>query len=369
MVIGDLEGVESTMDIIGRFECLSALPKPRAKQLGYFKRFISKLNLSEYTNVSKDVLVDIFGVNLYRKAISELEEYGIIDTNDVYSTGRFSKSYKLRFNALRCLKDIQVNKLEKHMKTIDLKYKESQMHLIKWIDYSNERMTYNVSDENVIKVYNKCEAGKYYSKKGNVVKCENVVDVMQYLKSNGLDYRIGTDKCDRIWTSYIYAPSATRADLFTINGCNDFVELDFQAMHPNIVLKLAGYSETITHKEVSEYLGVDIATVKVEHLSFHNKKISDMKRSILWKFYCERFPKVIDLHHEIKVQSHKEMSRLLFEYETIIMGNIAKELLANQLPGMYIYDCFTVEPHNIAKVKEIMMKTVIELGFNNLKVK
>src|ERR1035437_10361686 len=88
----------------------------------------------------------------------------------------------------------------------------------------------------------------------------------------------------RVVDSFTLMPSWIR-NLVKING-KRLIECDYIALHPNIAIKLyGGKTEYITHGDVALELKLKVLPVKVEHLSFFNKKVWGMKHSFLYDYY------------------------------------------------------------------------------------
>jgi len=145
--------------------------------------------------------------------------------------------------------------------------------------------------------------------------------------SNYMIPKIGDFKSGgRVVDSFNLMPSWIRP-LVKINN-EEIIELDFKALHPNIAFSIYGEPEhQITHEYVAKALSKPLYEIKIEHLSFFNKRVEDMKKSILYDFYYEREKVMLEnLIREKEKYDYKKTSQQLFKKEVIIMSDIIYEL-------------------------------------------
>ena len=144
----------------------------------------------------------------------------------------------------------------------------------------------------------------------------------------------------------------------------ELAEIDFSCLHPNIAMALyGGESKYITHKGVAEATGISVLEVKIEHLSFFNKKVCDMKKSPLWNYYMTNEPKMMkNLITDKNNNKHKITSQRMFFKETQIMENITQRLMDMDIATMYVFDALYVA-HPWAKVvAEVMEEEILKLN-------
>ncbi len=166
----------------------------------------------------------------------------------------------------------------------------------------------------------------------------------------------------RIVDSFVLMPSWIR-NLITIDGEN-LIECDYTALHPNIAVKLyAGAKSYITHTIVSEEANINSNLVKIEHLSFFNKKIYGMKKSPLYDYYFNMDPAFInEIIKDKKENRHKITSKKLFKIEVEIMSDVIKELNGIGIYVLYVYDALLCRPKDLNIVREAMNRIVLVHG-------
>lgn len=211
----------------------------------------------------------------------------------------------------------------------------------------------------------------YYKDADSCSFVEDSIEIFEYLTSNGLMIPIeGSERSGgRVVDSFTLMPSWIR-NLVTYKG-ERLVECDFSCLHPNIAIGLYGGStEYLTHNELAMELDMDLLDVKVEHLSFFNKTIWQMKQSPLYNYYEQKEPFMLDniihekLHNNIpkKVGKHKMTSRRLFKKEVDIMTQVIKELDAIGINVLYVYDALLSHPNDAKVVAETMNRVVLLHG-------
>src|SRR5690606_23644479 len=106
-----------------------------------------------------------------------------------------------------------------------------------------------------------------------------------YLTPNVGDYKSG----GRVVDSFNLMPSWIRSIVKIDN--EEIIELDYKALHPNIAISLyKGSTKYLTHYKVANILKEELSSVKIEHLSFFNKRLKDMMRSPLYHYYSKEEP-------------------------------------------------------------------------------
>lgn len=160
---------------------------------------------------------------------------------------------------------------------------------------------------------------------------------------------------ERIIDGFNMMPSLIR-QLFTIHG-RPIVENDYVCLHPNIAQML--YSdinqEGITHDKVAEWLCVDRAVAKVEHLSYFNKTWEQLERSPLHEFYMNNDYRMMEnICKEKAEKGYKSTSRELFRVETNIMELVVRELNRRGIIVMYVFDAIYSADTSGDDVAEVM---------------
>ncbi|MFT6638396.1 MAG: hypothetical protein ACJAYP_000973 [Flavobacterium sp.] len=307
---------------------------------------------------------------------------------DTYKSGEFSKSYRLTTS-------FQINKFEKYTLTCnDLILKRRKKHIGGLTLALNNKIAYNLlmiyysleipkeedilnKSKHLISIGHKTNKGKLlaslnkkrkesipkYRKKSFV---EDGIKQFNYLTQNGLLIpKIGNYKSGgRVVDSINLMPSWIRS-LIKIDG-EDIVEVDFRALHPNLAIKIhAGISKYITHKKVAETLEIDIVKVKKEHLSFFNKRVKGMRKSVLYKYYEKHEPELLKNIINDKKSSdyrHKITSMRMFKLEVQIMTEVITRLNNIGIYVLYIYDALGCKKSNQDTVQNIMNEVVLEFG-------
>lgn len=99
----------------------------------------------------------------------------------------------------------------------------------------------------------------------------------------------------------------------------------------------------MTHTKVSEEANINSNLVKIEHLSFFNRKIFGMKSSPLYGYYFNMDPAIINaIIKDKKENGHKVTSKKLFKKEVEIMTDVVKELNEIEIYVLYVYDVYCV---------------------------
>lgn len=195
---------------------------------------------------------------------------------------------------------------------------------------------------------------------------EDSISIYKYLTDNGLMIpRIGDQRSGgRVVDSFTLMPSWIRK-LVKING-ESFCEIDYSCMHPNIAVKVyGGTTHNLAHDNIADVLGINPKIVKIEHLSFFNKKIWQMKESQLYNYYNEHEPIMLTAIIKEKNESnykHKITSRKLFEIEVEVMTDVIMRLNSENIYVGYVYDALFCRPSDAAKVKEVMNATIRDHG-------
>lgn len=308
------------------------------------------------------------------------------DDNDrhIYGKGITSKKYKLTETYMK----VGITKYE-----IKTKYliERRRQNFFKQLDEANE----NVIAKNLLKLYRGIglptneevlEEGKRLSKLKTKTKkkkiityrnkrsndkfkdiqkhsfVEDNIELYDYLTSNGLMVPvIGKEKSGgRVVDSFNLMPSWIRS-MVTIDN-EEIVEVDVRALHPNLAIKIfQGNERYLTHKKVSEKASIELDDVKVEHLSFFNKEVWQMKQSPLWNYYQTSEPTMMANIVEDKYKNgYKSTSKQLFKLEVEIMTEVISRLNKNGIYIGYVYDALFCKKSDVEVVKEMMDAVLIE---------
>ena len=225
---------------------------------------------------------------------------------------------------------------------------------------------------------------KYKTKKGKLLKklghhsreyfkdqqelsfVEDSIKIFKYLTEDGLMYPdVGTEKSGgRIVDSFTLMPSWIRQMIKIKDKFN--VEADYSCLHPNSAISLYGGSkEYLTHNDLALAMSTDISVIKVEHLSFFNKKERQMKASPLYDYYEKNEPKMLQNIIDEKCASefkHKITSRRLMAKEVEIMTKVVEILNQELIYVGYVYDALICHPNDANRVKEVMDSIILKQG-------
>lgn len=162
-------------------------------------------------------------------------------------------------------------------------------------------------------------------------------------------FYIPSEKSGRTYTSFSFLPKWIK-QYFYRNGTS----FDYSALHPNIIQKLFNEDNQmkfITHDKLSEEMKVKRNIIKIEHLSYFNKRWSSMVKSILHDYYVKNCPAMIEkLYHDKKENGHESTSIKLFTEESNLMKSVCKKLYELNVFVEYAYD----ELYCLEKDKEIV---------------
>jgi|SRR5690554_1152970 len=206
----------------------------------------------------------------------------------------------------------------------------------------------------------------YWKNKHERSYIEDNMDIFSYLTDAGiLIPSIGGDKSGgRVVDSFTLMPSWQRS-MLKIEG-EKTVNVDYSCLHPNLSISLyGGKKQFITHDYVSTFSGIDKSMVKIEHLSFFNKKYEEMVTSPLWNYYFQNEADMLASIVEEKaigVYGHKETSRNLFSKEVEIMSDVFSVSKAKGIPLGYVYDAVFCKESDAQEVKKIMDIVAMENG-------
>ncbi|NWL04254.1 hypothetical protein DM790_25835 [Flavobacterium collinsii] len=204
------------------------------------------------------------------------------------------------------------------------------------------------------------------SKMSNVSFVEDAVKIFKYLTQNGLIIPFPGDEKSgcRIVDSFVLMPSWIRK-LIRING-EKMAEADYSCLHPNIAMTLYdGNEKYLNHSDLAQELGFEDKIVKIEHLSFFNKEVWQMKKSPLYNYYENKHHLLLKSIISEKNSSkfgHKVTSRRLFKKEVQIMSEVISRLNKERIYVGYVYDALFFDPAYSKEVVEIMNAVIEDLG-------
>lgn len=172
----------------------------------------------------------------------------------------------------------------------------------------------------------------------------------------------------RLATCFTLLPSLLRR-LITL-GDEPIFENDYAALHPNIVQKIYSGTnkEQLTHDKVANHLCISRDVAKLEHLSFFNKRVVDMRKSPLWDYYESKEPLMMEsIIHEKSTSplGHKATCWRVFASEVHLMEECIKRLTQLGVDVIYVYDALYSIKDEQSTVKRIMNEVASEMGFHS----
>ncbi len=352
-----------------------------------------------WKHLHSPILQDTFGVGVYTEIIKVLEEYKIIEVNRSYQARNeelniegYSRRYRLtepyfKGGKLGC--NIYHFKSEEVRDRMTEKYKAKIAEIVQDEIVMNDLTTYaymtlppieevlqllidkkhNTKTRDGKKVY------KWYGT--NSAKSYNypTIDILNLFKNfltlitQGLMLPIISygNAGKRVTTSINQQPKIIR-DLIKIDN-EETVEVDMTCFHPNIAMTI--YSdidedvEAITHDKVAKYLGISRKEAKIEHLSFFNKNIYQMRESSVFEYYNQIHPKVLNRIMTDKIMNgYKSTTRKLFTIEVETMRLAINLLRKENIKSLYIYDALRVKKSDAERVRELMNKALEMYSIN-----
>jgi hypothetical protein len=199
---------------------------------------------------------------------------------------------------------------------------------------------------------------KYDDSEDKLAYVEDAIEIFLYLTEHGFKVpTIGNEYSGgRIVDSFTLMPSFIR-QMIKIDG-EPIAECDYSALHPNIAMTLFNGSEKyITHQKVADHLGIDVAIIKTEHLSFFNKHPKQMKSSVLYGYYMEKEPalmkRLIDRKYTAE-RRYKITSQEMMNLEVALMTAVIERLDAEGILVGYVYDALFCKQSDAERVKIVM---------------
>jgi len=193
---------------------------------------------------------------------------------------------------------------------------------------------------------------------------EDNLKLFKYLTENGLKYPSvsGIRSGGRVYDSINMMPKFIRS-LIRIDD-DKTIDVDFKCLHPNLAVKLyGGTSRYITHEVIKEKLNMELNVVKEEHLSFFNKKIQQMKQSLLYPYYELNEPTMLsNIIFDKNKYNHKITSQKMFNLEVELMTECIKRLNKIGIYALYVFDALVVKCSDQKTVEFTMNQVVSEMG-------
>lgn len=203
------------------------------------------------------------------------------------------------------------------------------------------------------------------------VSYEDCLMRFKYLTVNGLLIPTisGRRAGGRVYDSFNMMPSFIR-HLIKIDKEN-VVNIDLKCLHPNLSMKLYnGNSKYLTHQFIGDQLKLDVKEVKVEHLSFFNMKVSQMKLSPLFDYYRKNEPQMLEnLIEDKNKNGYTTTCKKVFDLEVKIMTESIKRLNEIDIYPLYIFDALLVKYSNQNEVELIMNEVLKEMDIYTTGVK
>ncbi|PZO31439.1 MAG: hypothetical protein DCE86_08940 [Flavobacteriaceae bacterium] len=343
-----------------------------------WKRLYSGI-LHEQTKTSSNTYVYPQIIEVLKQATTK---GAFIEVDDAYSTGK-SKQYRLTDTYLKGLEEYTIKDAKIIQRLNSIYY---------------QRLTEAIENpicRNLIKLYPRVEIptkeellpiGKqlvkvgYRNKKGKLLTMRNKhknsywkdyenrsfvednIKIFEYLTGRGFMIPFAGDEKSggRVVDSFTLLPLWIREQI-TING-KKLTECDYSALHPNIAIKLyKGDEQHITHQKVAERASIKLDKVKIEHLSFFNKKWIGMKGSPLFKYYQQIEPVMMEnIRKDKKEYGYKITSRKMFKVEVDIMTEVIEHLNANDIQVLYVYDALMCEEKDKQIVTDTMNRIILK---------
>ncbi|MGH2666753.1 hypothetical protein [Flavobacterium sp.] len=204
----------------------------------------------------------------------------------------------------------------------------------------------------------------YWADSENRSFVENNIELFEFLINRGFMVpSVGDERSGgRVVDSFTLMPAWIRNEII-ING-KKLSECDYVALHPNIAIHLYnGKIAYLTHDKVAELSGIGSKDVKIEHLSFFNKKWYGMTESPLFDYYSKNETTMLEnIYKDKKANGYKITSKKMFAVEVEIMTDVIKYLNSVGVYVLYVYDALLCEEKDQAMVMETMNRIILEHG-------
>jgi len=327
---------------------------------------------------------------IYTKIIDALK-YGtskgaFIEVNDSYLEREYCKKYRLTDTYLKAglvediIKDTGIvqnrNKLffEQLNQAMEHPICSNLVKMYPKIELPSSKELLAIG-KNLVKQGHKTKKGKiltirnkhkndYWKDSDNRSFVEDNILLFEFLTSRGyMIPSVGDDKSGgRVVDSFTLMPSWIREQI-TVNGFK-LTECDYIALHPNIAVNIyMGKLTYLTHQSIAERTGIDVNSIKTEHLSFFNKQWLAMLKSPLFAFYSKHEPDMLSrIYNDKKEHGYKVTSAKMFSVEVAIMTDVIKYLSTIRINVLYVYDALLCEEKDKAIVVETMNRIILKHG-------
>lgn len=216
----------------------------------------------------------------------------------------------------------------------------------------------------ILFVYRYFRTRHYWIDADNRSFVEDNIRLFEFLTSRGFMIPSAGDMHSggRVVDSFTLMPAWIREQI-TIDG-KKLVECDYNALHPNIAIKLYdGSLAYLTHGLVAKKTGIDLKKVKIEHLSFFNMRWEGMRKSPLFDYYSRWETDMLEkIYHDKNEHGHKITSQKMFGVEVSVMSDVITDFSAKGISVLYVYDALLCEGKDIALVVETMNRIILEYG-------
>jgi hypothetical protein len=214
-------------------------------------------------------------------------------------------------------------------------------------------------------------SNEYWKDSDNRSYVEDNIKLFEFLTKRGFMIpSVGDEKSGgRVVDSFTLMPAWIREQI-TVDGTK-LAECDYKALHPNIAIKLYNGTQTyLTHQNVAERTGIDVKSIKIEHLSFFNKQWLAMLKSPLFAFYSNQDPDMLSrIYNDKKEHGYKVTSAKMFSVEVAIMTDVIKHLSTIGINVLYVYDALLCEAKDKTIVVDTMNRIILEHGvYTNVKI-
>jgi hypothetical protein len=257
-------------------------------------------------------------------------------------------------------------------------YGDVTLPTIKQIQQEGKRLTkldggYVTKKGKKLKFLNK-HPRQYYKDADKLSFVEDAIEIYRYLTDNGFMIPVvgSVESGGRIVDSITLMPSWIRR-LIKYKG-KTLIECDYVALHPNIAISLyGGKTKFITHGDLASDLNMDVMDVKIEHLSFFNRKVWGMKESPLYKYYSEQEHEMLNniinekqTNTVLKKNKHKITSRKMFKMEVDVMTDVIQKLNDESIYVLYVYDALLCSKKDTERVANLMDAIILGHGVNTI---